>query len=47
MSNLHEVSYKPEHMWRGKVAVGKLSEISGSSEEKCLKLLEKQVIYKI
>ena len=47
MSKLREIYYKPEHMWRGKVAVEKLSEASGLSKKECLKLLEKQVIYQI
>ena len=34
-------------MWRGKVAVEKLSDASGLSKEECLKFLEKQVIYQI
>ena len=44
---LYEIYYKPEHMWRGKIAVEKLSDASGKSKEECLEFLEKQVIYQI
>ena len=45
--DLKEIYYKPEHMWKGKVAIEKLSAASGLPKEECQKFLENQVIYQI
>ena len=37
ISKLRDIYYKPEHMWRGKVAVEKLPEASRVPKKVCLK----------
>ena len=42
---IKEIYYKPEYMWRDKIAIDKLAIASGLTKEECQKFLENQVIY--
>ena len=47
MNKLSKIYYKPENLWKGKVAVDKLVEISGMNEKTVKEWIYKQAIWQI